>query len=109
MVKFLSAQSSSKSTLKNHIYTPSWLLKSWHFGKFCHWPLLCTLNSVLCVAKWEISNILFQFASLVMKAMAFWEIVPLALLCALNYVLCMAKWEISNFSFFSLACWPLKS
>ena len=65
--------------------------------------LLCTLNYVSCMVKWEISNI-FLFGSLAIKAMAFWEILPLALLCALNYVSCMVKWEISNiFLFGSLA------
>ena len=41
---------------------------------------------------------LFQFGSLAIKAMAFWEILPLALLCALNCVSCMVKCEISNIS-----------
>ena len=41
---------------------------------------------------------LFQFGSLAIKAMAFWEILPLALLCALYGVSCMAKHEISNIS-----------
>ena len=41
---------------------------------------------------------LFQFGSLAIKAMAFWEILPLALLGALNCVSCMVKCEISNIS-----------
>ena len=41
---------------------------------------------------------LFQFGSLAIKAMAFWEILPLALHCALNGVSCMVKCEISNIS-----------
>ena len=41
---------------------------------------------------------LFQFGSLAIKAMAFWEISPLALLCALYGVSCMVKCEISNIS-----------
>ena len=65
-------------------------------------PLAPTLYTKIVSYVWPNGKFLiflFQFGSLVIKAMAFWEISPLALLCALNYVLCMAKWEISNFSF----------
>ena len=41
---------------------------------------------------------LFQFGSLAIKAMAFWEILPLALLCALYGASSMVKCEISNIS-----------
>ena len=41
---------------------------------------------------------LFQFGSLAIKAMAFWEILLLALLCALYGVSSMVKREISNIS-----------
>ena len=41
---------------------------------------------------------LFQFGSLAIKAMAFWEILPFALLGALNCVSCMVKHEISIIS-----------
>ena len=34
-----------------------WLLKPWHFGKFQPLALLCALNYVSCMVKWEISNI----------------------------------------------------
>ena len=40
----------------------------------------------------------FQFGSLAIKAMAFWEISPLALLHALYGVSSMVKHEISNIS-----------
>ena len=74
--------------------------------KFHHWPLLCTLNSVICMAKWEISCFfLVKFGSLAIKVIAFWEISLLALLHTQNGVLCMVKCEISIIFPIGLAHW----
>ena len=50
----------------------------------------------------------FQFGSLAIKVIAFWEISPLALLCTQNGVLCMAKCEISIISPIGLVYWLSK-
>ena len=75
-------------------------------------PLALTLYTKIVSYVWPNGKFLiflFQFGPLVIKAMAFHEILQLALLCTLNSILCMAKQEISNFSLSSLAHWPLKS
>ena len=51
---------------------------------------------------------LFQFGSLAIKVIAFWEISPLALLHTQNGVLCMVKCEISIISPIGLVHWLSK-
>ena len=72
--------SSLKSILITHLVLLL-AIKVIAFWEILPLALLCALNHVLCMAKWEISNIsFFQFGSLAIKAIAFWEILPLALL-----------------------------
>ena len=51
-----------------------WLLKPWHFGKFCHWP--CYVHQVMSYvwSNMKFLIFLFLFGMLAVKAMAFWEI-----------------------------------
>ena len=70
------------------------------FGKFHHWPLLCTLNSVLLYGpngKFQI--FLCQFGSLAIKVIAFWEILPFALLHTQKW--CLMYGQMQNFYYFS--------
>ena len=52
-----------------------WLLKPWHFGKFCHWPCFMHYKCVSCMVKHEISIISpLWFGALAVKARAFSKI-----------------------------------
>ena len=71
-------------------------------------PLALTLYTKIVSYVWPNGKFLiflFQFGSLVIKAMAFWEISPLALLCTQKW--CLMYGQTQNFYYFpiGLVCW----
>ena len=70
----ISTQLSFKSTFNNIFSINHWLLKPRHFGKFCHWP--CYVHQIMSYvwSNGKFLIFLFQFGTLAVKAMAFWEI-----------------------------------
>ena len=94
----ISARSSLKPTLITYLVLLL-AIKVIAFWEILLLALLCALNYVLCMAKWEISNFsFFQFGSLAIKVIAFWEILPLALLCTQKW--CLMYGQKQNFYYF---------
>ena len=70
----ISTQLSFKSTFNNIFSINHWLLKPWHFGKFCHWPCFVHLIMPHVWSNGKFPIFLFLSGTLAVKAMAFWEI-----------------------------------